>query len=110
MEHQGRGPARETLSFVERLVCSKCGTRYDSHDNPVMCRKRDFGRHDVVYDYGRVSERFGRRQLNSRDRRDVWRYEELLPVRANFAVRLGEGGTPLIRAGRLGGRLGMTSL
>lgn len=110
MEHQGRGPARETLSFVERLVCSKCGTRYDSHDNPVMCRKRDFGRLDVVYDYGRVSERFGRRQLNSRDRRDVWRYEELLPVRANFAVRLGEGGTPLIRAGRLGVRLGMKSL
>ena len=98
------------MSFVERLVCSRCGTKYDPDENPVMCRKRDLGRLDVIYDMDRVSDRFGRRELKSRKSRDVWRYEELLPVSPKFAVRLGEGGTPLIRARRVSEKLGMTNL
>jgi threonine synthase len=98
------------LSFVERLVCSKCGTKYEPGDNPVMCRKRDLGRLDVVYDYDRVAGRFGHRALGSGRPRDVWRYEELLPVSSEFAVRLGEGGTPLVRGRRLGEKLGMKNL
>ncbi len=98
------------MSFVDRLVCSKCGTRYDPSDNPVMCRKRDLGRLDVMYDYDSASESLTRRSLRSRAARDVWRYEELLPVRARFAVRLGEGGTPLIRARRLGEKVGIKNL
>ena len=98
------------MSFVERLVCSKCGTKYESSENPVMCRNGDFGRLDVLYDYGRVSGRFDRKALASKKSRDIWRYEELLPVSAEYAVRLGEGGTPLIRARRLGEKLGMKNL
>ena len=98
------------MSFVERLVCSKCGTKYEPGDNPVMCRKRDLGRLDVVYDYDRVAGRFGHRALGSGRPRDVWRYEELLPVSSEFAVRLGEGGTPLVRGRRLGEKLGMKNL
>jgi threonine synthase len=98
------------LSFVERLVCSKCGTKYEPGENPVMCRKKDLGRLDVVYDYDGVSERFGRESLASRESRDIWRYEELLPVSSGFAVKLGEGGTPLIHALRLGEKLGMKHL
>jgi threonine synthase len=75
-----------------------------------MCRKRDLGRLDVVYDFDRISEILGRRELESRKPRDVWRYEELLPVSSKFAVRLGEGGTPLIRARRIGEKLGMADL
>ena len=98
------------MPFVERLVCSKCGTKYEPSENPVMCRKRDLGRLDVIYDYDEVSARFDRRALASRKSRDVWRYEELLPVSTGFAVRLGEGGTPEVRARRLGEKLGMKSL
>ena len=98
------------MSFVERLVCSKCGTGYDPGENQVMCRKRDLGRLDVVYDYDQVSEKLNRASLRSRAARDVWRYEELLPVRARFAVGLGEGGTPLIHGDRLGEKLGMKNL
>ena len=98
------------MSFVERLVCSKCGTAYEPSEHPVMCRKRDLGRLDVTYDFDRVSESFGRRELESRKSRDIWRYEELLPVSPKFAVRLGEGGTPLIRARRIGEKLRMKSL
>jgi len=75
-----------------------------------MCRNRDLGRLDVVYDYDRVSDRFDRKVLASRNSRDVWRYEELLPASSEFALRLGEGGTPLVRAGRLGEKLGMEHL
>jgi len=98
------------LSYVERLVCSKCGTRYEPSENPIMCRRRDLGRLDVVYDYDGVAEKVDRRGLSSRGVRDVWRYEELLPVRPRFAARLGEGGTPLVRARRLGEKLGTGNL
>lgn len=98
------------MPFVKRLVCSKCGTKYEPSRSPVMCRNRDLGRLDVVYDYDRVGERIDRRALAARNLRDIWRYEELLPVASQFAVRLGEGGTPLVRSGRLGDKLGMKHL
>jgi len=98
------------MSFVERLVCSKCGTTYEPSENPVMCRNRDLGRLDVVYDYDGVAGRFDVKSLASKKSRDIWRYEELLPVSAEFAVRLGEGGTPLVHARRLSEKLGMKSL
>ena len=98
------------MSFVERLVCSKCGTTYEPGENQVMCRNRDLGRLDVVYDYDAVSDRLDRSALAERRSRDIWRYEELLPVSSGFAVRLGEGGTPLIHSRRLGERLGMKNL
>lgn len=98
------------MSFVKRLVCSKCGASYALDENRLMCRRRDFGRLDVVYDYDRVSEKLTRTSLRSRGARDVWRYEELLPARARFAVRLGEGGTPLVHGKRLGEKLGMKNL
>jgi threonine synthase len=98
------------MSYVERLVCSKCGTRYAPEDNLVMCPRKDLGRLDVVYDYRAVSKTLTRKSLESRATKDVWRYEELLPVKSRFAVRLGEGGTPLLRARRLGAKLGMKKL
>ena len=98
------------MSFVERLVCSKCGTKYEPQENQVMCTRKDLGRLDVIYDYGAVSERVSRRALKESGARDIWRYEDLLPVSSKFAVRLGEGGTPLIHSRRLGERLGMKNL
>ncbi|HWO88962.1 MAG TPA: threonine synthase [Gemmatimonadales bacterium] len=43
--------------------------------------------------------------------RHMWRYRELLPLAdGEEPVSLGEGGTPLLRAPRLGGQLGLTDL
>ncbi len=98
------------MVFVERLVCSKCSSNYRAEDSPIMCKKRDFGRLDIVYDYAAISNKFDRTTLEKREVRDVWRYEELLPVSSKFSVRLGEGGTPLIHARRLGEKLGMRNL
>jgi len=42
---------------------------------------------------------------------DLWRYKELLPIRnPNPSLRLGEGGTPLIKAVNLGLMLGLNNL
>ena len=49
-------------------------------------------------------------QLSKREF-DLWRYQELLPIRTpNPSLRLGEGGTPLIKAVNLGMMLGLNNL
>lgn len=51
-----------------------------------------------------------RADLPSRPR-SLWRYRELLPVGSEAAIlTLGEGGTPLLRAERLGAQLGLSNL
>lgn len=99
-----------TLVYVEKLVCSRCGREYRPHDNPLLCEKRDLGRLDIIYDYDAISNKLTRTVLESRTVRDIWRYEELLPVSSRFSVRLGEGGTPFIHARRLGEKLGVRNL
>lgn len=95
---------------VESLVCSRCAKEYRPEDNPLLCERRDFGRLDIKYDYDEISRKVTHASLKSRRARDIWRYEELLPVHSKFSVKLGEGGTPLIHALRLGKKLGMRNL
>lgn len=40
----------------------------------------------------------------------IWKYKELLPVDARYSARMHEGGTPLIKAERLGKKLGFSKL
>lgn len=96
------------MAYVERLVCSRCGREYEP--GAVMCDSGDRGRLDVHYDYEAVKEALSKETLEKRAERGVWRYWELLPVDASYAVRLGEGDTPLVRAGRLAERLGLRKL
>jgi threonine synthase len=100
----------EKLAYIDKLICSKCGTAYEPEVNPVLCKKRDLGRLDIVYDYNAISDEFTLASLRTRNVRDIWRYAELLPVSSKFSTRLGEGGTPLIHARRLGEKLGMRNL
>src|SRR5262245_19737009 len=73
-------------------LCTACG-------RPLLAR----------YDLGRAAETLTRESLVTR-RADLWRYEEVLPVRDDAAVlSLGEGWTPLLRAERLGRRIGCTA-
>jgi len=96
--------------FVEKLVCSKCFREYSPSSNALMCVNKDRGRLDIVYDYSKIMESLTKKKLRSREIRGVWRYWELLPVRREYAVSLGEGDTPLIKAGRLAEKLGMKRL
>jgi threonine synthase len=96
--------------FVEKLVCSRCGTSYRPEDNPLMCVRNDFGRLDIVYDFDRVLETFTASGVAERPPSGVWRYWELMPVDRKYASTLNEGGTPLLRARRLGKHIGVPNL
>jgi len=90
-------PFNPTLSHLEcfdchatcdvsapRGTCPKCG-------RPLVC----------VYDLAAIRERVPRQSLN-RYGTDLWRYRAILPFADSFAaVRLGEGGTPLLPLPRL---------
>jgi len=76
----------------------------------LTCESGDLGRLDIFYDYEAVKERLSKSVLEERRGGGVWRYWELLPVDLRYRVGLEEGGTPLLRAGRLAGELGIRDL
>lgn len=78
---------------VPRSVCPACG-------RPLVVR----------YDLARIKSEVPRDSLG-RFGTDLWRYRAVLPFAANFAaVRLGEGGTPLLPLPRLAESLGLGEL
>jgi threonine synthase len=94
---------------VTHLECALCGVRYAAHSLHNLCT--ECGRPLLVrYDLDAAARTLTRESLKGR-RADLWRYAEVLPVeREENIVSLGEGWTPLLRAERLGARLGMPRL
>jgi len=94
LTHLECGLCRERLE-ADRLwnLCPKCG-------KPLLAR----------YDLGAARAAVAREDLAGREP-TMWRYRELLPVRDDaFKLCLGEGFTPLFRAGRLEGEAGFGPL
>ena len=92
-----------------RLVCSRCGEEKLIDEYAYRCSRCDYPL-EVHYDHDEVYASFNVDDLADRGF-DMWRYRELLPVRdPGSVVSLQEGGTPLVRAGRLGGELGLEEL
>ncbi len=95
----------QTLSTLTHLECSYTGATYEPHQilnlspasgKPLLAR----------YDLIRAAATLTKESLKSR-RRDMWRYEEVLPVQEQqHIVALGEGWTPLVHAKRLGEQIG----
>jgi len=94
---------------VTHLECAACGARHEArrlHNLCVECGKPLL----VRYDLEAAARTLTRESLKGR-RADLWRYFEVLPAgREEDIVSLGEGWTPLLRAGRLGERLGLKEL
>jgi threonine synthase len=93
------------MSFLSHLECGLCGAEQDA-DRPwnlcPRCGKPLLAR----YDLAAARDRFPRQKLASRQP-DMWRYQEMLPVRdPRNRLRLGEGYTPLFPAERLGAAIG----
>jgi threonine synthase len=64
----------------------------------------------VRYDLERAAQSLTKESLKTR-RADLWRYREVLPVETDaHIVSLGEGWTPLLRAQRLGAKVGLDEL
>ncbi|MEE8199587.1 MAG: threonine synthase [Candidatus Acidoferrales bacterium] len=86
-------------SALTHLECARChGThRADCLQNLCRCGGPLLAR----YDLERAGRTLTRESLSAR-RRDLWRFQEVLPGKAGEAVTLGEGGTPLLRLANLG--------
>ncbi|HEX5733145.1 MAG TPA: threonine synthase [Blastocatellia bacterium] len=93
---------------VTHLYCSACHKRKEPKRlyNLCECGKPLM----VAYDLEAAQMTLTREMLSVREP-SLWRYREVLPIdnEAN-RITLGEGMTPLARAARLGGQLGMSNL
>jgi threonine synthase len=93
---------------VTHLYCSSCGKQLEAGRlyNLCECGKPLM----VAYDLERAGSSLKRDALAGRGC-TLWRYREVLPVvLESNRVSLGEGMTPLLKAERLGSRIGMRNL
>jgi threonine synthase len=93
------------FSRFARLDCTKCGASSERESGANLCAKCGgplFARYEAAA--------LDRDSGASRPR-TIWRWHEMMPVAdpANI-VSLGEGGTPLLRANRLGEAAGFADL
>ena len=96
------------MSFVTHLECSVCAKRHDAGVVHNLCECG--GPLLVRYDLENAREGWARESLEGASA-DMWRYSPLLPVTdQKHIVSMGEGWTPLIRAQRLGTRIGASDL
>ncbi len=90
------------------LECSGCGRRRDAAGLPTVC---DACGSPWLVRYKRSFPVADRAVFERRVGEGMWRYRALLPIAAGESpVTLGEGGTPLLAAGRLGAALGSEQL
>jgi threonine synthase len=94
---------------VTHLECAACGVIHEAQRLQNLCRECSKPLL-VRYDLERARHSLTKESLVGR-RADLWRYREVLPVEAEEdIVTLGEGWTPLLRAERLGKKLGLNQL
>lgn len=95
------------MSFVIR--CLDCSHETPYHPLTINCPKCNGEWREAIYDYENIAKIYkaglANRPLN------LWRYWDLLPIhQPNRDLRMGEGGTPLIRALNLGMMLGCPNI
>ena len=103
-------PISEThVSYLDHLACSDCGETFSPDALLTTCPFCG-GPLLVRHDLNKARTELDRDRLATRPDR-LWNWRELLSVRdPAHVVGLGEGGTPLLRAQRLGQRLGVTEV
>ena len=91
---------------MQRFECAACSTKIEEASLETRCRKCG----GALIPLPLVERRVKRSELESLPP-GVWRYRDLLPrVEEHQIVTLGEGGTPLLAAPRLGAELGFGAL
>src|SRR5207248_815278 len=95
--------------FVTHLECTACGLRHEwsrLQNLCTSCNKPLF----AIVDLAKAGRALTREALPTREK-SLWRYREVLPVPDGVEpVSLGEGETPLLRATRFGGEIGLRNL
>jgi len=100
-----------TRSCATGMRCPQCGESFALGASEAFCPQCSKCL-DVIYDYELAAQRL--REIPGSERpANIWRYEELLPIRdASAQSRVGQysGFTPLTRAERLGAEVGLNNL
>jgi threonine synthase len=98
----------ERPSFVTHLECAYTGERHDADEVHNLSRA---GKPLLVrYDLAGVRKVLSKDMLASRPA-DLWRYRELLPVRAaSDIVSLGEAVTPIVPLAKTAARIGLGAI
>ncbi|HEU4389392.1 MAG TPA: threonine synthase [Blastocatellia bacterium] len=95
------------MSFVKGLRCRECERSFPKE---LIAGCDDcFAPLEIDYDYDGIARALTRDKIAGRDR-TLWRFRELLPLDGEPVVGRASGGTPLIRADRLGRALGLKNL
>jgi threonine synthase len=95
------------FSLLSHLSCTKCGARYDVGPLLNVCTVPGCAG-ALFAEYAPAS--IARDDVAGRPR-TIWRWHEMMPARrAEEIVTLGEGGTPLLHARRLGEKFGWPRL
>lgn len=95
------------MSFVVR--CMDCGHTTTYHPVTINCPNCNSQWREAIYPYDEIAPELPQRLAKRRF--DLWRYSEVLPIHhPDSAPKLGEGGTPLIRADNLGELLGCPNI
>ncbi len=95
------------MTFVAQLSCRECGRAYEVA--PLHVCEWCFGPLEAAYDYDAIRAAVSREKI-AQGPSSIWRYADLLPADRGSAVDLGAGFTPLVRAERLAGALGLGEL
>jgi threonine synthase len=95
--------------YLTHLQCAACGRETDAGRLQNLCPS--CGKPLLArYDLARAAATLTKDSLRAR-RADMWRYREVLPLDSDDnIVSLGEGFTPLLRAHRVGKKLGLSNL
>jgi threonine synthase len=91
------------VSYVMHLKCRECERTYPL--DPIAACEECWAPLEVVYDYAKLAADLRRDDLASRPA-TMWRYRELLPLKADPWVGHHTGFTPLVTAPRLASALG----
>lgn len=97
------------MSAIQGFRCPRCGTRYadaDDHFGCPTCAPEVACNLEVEY----AAPLAPGRGVPVGAPRGVWRYADALPLAANEAVSLGEGGTPLLSLPHVAGEIGLGDL
>ncbi len=96
-------------STAYQLKCTKCGDVHNinAKHTTCSCGKVLF----VEYDLEKAKETLDKQSLQSRNRFNIWRMAEIMPVFVDkYRFSLGEGWTPLVKLNNISERLNLTDL
>jgi len=94
----------ELVPYVHGLRCRECARLYPA--TAAHACEWCFGPLEVDYDYDAIAGVISPARIAAGPS-TIWRYADLLPAAGEGAVSLGGGFTPLVRADRLAGELGL---